>query len=77
MVIPGLALLGAGCASSQEWQVWNENKAHFASGEHMFFSLRNQGDTAKKVTRADVETARNQTWWGRAVTVDSSAILQQ
>jgi hypothetical protein len=77
MVIPGLALLGAGCASSQEWDVWSKNSAHFASGDHMFFSLRNQGEAAKKVTRADVETARTQTWWGRAVTVDSSAILQQ
>ena len=71
----GVGLLTGACASSGDFDEWNANKAHFASGEHAWFSLRNQSGQAK-VTRADVEAARTQSWWGKPITVSSDQILQ-
>ena len=70
----GVGLLTGACASG-DFQEWSANKAHFASGEHAWFSFRNQGAQAK-VTRTDVEAARTQSWWGKPITVSSDQILQ-
>jgi hypothetical protein len=43
----------------------------------MSFSLRNTEGSKAKVTRADIEDARQQGWWGKAVTVSSEAIIQR
>jgi hypothetical protein len=74
-VLAGALLTGA-CASSEEWSEWNQNRSHFASEQHAWFSLRNQRDQ-KRVTRADVEGARQENWWGRPVTVTSEQIQQR
>jgi hypothetical protein len=76
----GLAVLlaTAGCASTEEWTTWKEHPTHFASGEHMFFSVRNQGDNASaKVTRQDIALARNEGWWGKPITVSQEAIQER
>jgi hypothetical protein len=67
-----------GACTSQDGQVWREHTTHFASGEHAFFSMKNNKDGSNpKVTRLDIEDARNQNWWGiYAVTVDQKQILQ-
>ena len=75
-LLVGIALLTAACASSEEWSDWYNNKSHFASGKHMTFSLANQGDQ-KRVTRADVEAARAESWWGRPVTVSQDQIIER
>lgn len=69
--------LGGAC-TTQDGQVWREHTTHFASGEHAFFSMKNNKDGSNpKVTRLDIEDARNQKWWGLyAVTVDPKQILQ-
>ena len=36
----------------------------------------NQGDQ-KRVTRADVEAARAESWWGRPVTVGQAQIIER
>jgi hypothetical protein len=71
-------LLMTGACSSQDGQVWREHTTHFASGEHAFFSMKNNKDGSNpKVTRLDIEDARNQNWWGvYAITVDPKQILQ-
>lgn len=71
------ALLAAGCATGEEWQIWRSNTAHFASGEHMNFSMRNKTGGTPNVKRTDIAAARDQNWWGKAVTVSSDQIIGQ
>jgi hypothetical protein len=75
-VLPALFLL-VGCATSEEWGIWKSNTSHFASGEHLFFSARNQGEKAARVTRQDVALSREQSWWGKAITVDQAQIIER
>ena len=76
-VVFALALTTAACATSEEWAEWKAHTSHFASGSHGFFSVRNRDSaSAKKVTRQDVAAARDQGWWGKAITVEQSAILE-
>ena len=35
-----------GCATGEEWATWKAHPTHFASGEHMFFSVRNKEGSA-------------------------------
>ncbi|HUM15344.1 MAG TPA: hypothetical protein VL086_06635 [Candidatus Nitrosotalea sp.] len=73
----GVMMLTAACATSEEWAEWRNHTTHFASGEHGMFSLRNNKDGSNpRVTRTDVEAARQQNWWGKAITVDPSQIFQ-
>jgi hypothetical protein len=66
-----------GCATSTEWTEWRVHTTHFVSGQHGTFSLRNSKDgSAPRVTRSDVEAARTESWWGRAITVRAEQILQ-
>ena len=64
--------------SSADRQVWLEHNTHFASGEHAGFSMVNNKDGSNpKVTRSDIDDARNQKWWGiYAITVDPKQIMQ-
>ena len=71
-------LLSAGCVSSDDWKMWLSHNTHFASGEHGFFSMRNNKDGSNpKVYRSDIEDSRQQNWWGLyAITVSPSQIFQ-
>jgi hypothetical protein len=66
-----------GCASADEWATWKEHPAHFASGEHLTFSMRNREAQAARVTRQDVALSRDQNWWGKAITVDQQQIIER
>jgi hypothetical protein len=72
----GFTVLTVGCASSQEWSNWKDHPAHFASGDHAFFSVRNREGTTARVTRTDIATARSEGWWGTPITVSSEQIQQ-
>jgi hypothetical protein len=70
------SLLGAaGCATRAELAAWEAHTTHFASAEHLVFSLRNDTRSTPLVTRADVDRARDQHWWGDPVTVSPDAII--
>jgi hypothetical protein len=70
------ALLGAaGCATQTELAAWKAHTTHFASGDHLTFSVRNDARSTPVVTRADVDRARDEQWWGDPVTVSQDAIL--
>ena len=70
LALMGGAVLGAGCASQDQWNRWDAHSNHFASGEHLWFSLRNQGEKAPpRATRGDLQNARRQSWWGDQVMV--------
>jgi hypothetical protein len=74
--VPALLLLSA-CASADEWAIWKEHPSHFASSNHLMFSMRNRESKAVQVTRADVAMARDQAWWGKPVTVDQAQIIER
>jgi hypothetical protein len=43
----------------------------------LFFSTRNAEGTQPRVTRQDIAMARDQGWWGKAITVDQGQILER
>ena len=76
-LIAGVALFVGACASSEQWTEWRQHTTHFASGDHAFFSLRNNLEgTNPKVYRTDIEAARKENWWGKAITVSPEQIFQ-
>jgi len=72
-------MLVAGCATSDEWATWKQHPTHFASGDHLNFSARNQNDDPgrAKVTRKDITLARDEGWWGKPVTVSQEQIQER
>ncbi len=75
-LLSGVVLLPAACATSEEWGEWRSHTSHFASDQHMGFSLRNDVGSAPRVTRSDIDAARQQNWWGKAITVQPGQIFQ-
>jgi hypothetical protein len=73
--IPAILLL-AGCASSDEWTTWKSHSTHFASGDHMSFSMKTS-EAAPQVTRRDVALARDEGWWGKPITIAEGQILER
>jgi hypothetical protein len=70
LLLASAALGGGGCATSEQWAEWRSHSSHFASGDHLFFSMKHQGvNPTPKVRSRDVETARAQTWWGEPIVV--------
>jgi type IV pilus biogenesis protein CpaD/CtpE len=69
-----LAGVVAGCASN-DWKEWRSHSTHFASGDHMAFSLKNQGSTPR-VSASDSRLAASQAWWGEPVVVRPDQIFQ-
>jgi hypothetical protein len=78
ILIASVVFLTGACASSEDWKMWLSHNTHFASGEHGFFSMRNNKDGSNpKVYRSDIEDSRQQNWWGLyAITVSPSQIFQ-
>jgi hypothetical protein len=72
----GTVLLSGGCATAEQWSEWYAHPTHFASDQHLVFSARNREGQPPWVTRADIESARQQNWWGEAVTVSPDQIFQ-
>jgi hypothetical protein len=77
LLVGGVLLAVAGCATGEEWATWKAHPAHFASGDHMFFSVRNSEGSAARVTRQDVAMARDEAWWGKPITVSQDQILER
>jgi hypothetical protein len=80
MLVPAFVLAvgaaAAGCATSEEWAEWRAHSTHFASGQHATFSLKNREGTAPRVARSDIDAARSENWWGKAITVSPDQIFQ-
>lgn len=75
-VLTGIALFAGACATSEEWAEWRAHSTQWASGEHLAFSARNGEGAAPWVTRADIDNARTQNWWGKVITVSPDQIFQ-
>ena len=77
ILIGGVLLAAVGCASRSELTSWRDHPTHFASTDHVSFSVKNYKDSAAKVTRQDVAIAREESWWGKPVTVAQEQILER
>ena len=77
-LLAAILFLTGAYASSDDWGMWRSHSTHFASGEHGFFSMRNNKDGSNpKVYRSDIEASRQENWWGLyAITVSPSQIFQ-
>jgi hypothetical protein len=73
----GAMLAAAGCATGEEWTEWKAHPTHFASGDHLFFSVRNREGSTARVTRQDIAGARSEGWWGKPITVSQEQILER
>ena len=67
----------AGCASSEEWNTWYTHRTHFASGDHMSFSVRTPESGGARVTRTQLALARDEGWWGKPITVGQADIVDR
>jgi hypothetical protein len=77
-IVLGVAgLLTAGCATGEEWTTWRGHGAHFASKDHIVFSVRNGEGRKPRVSRLDIAAARAENWWGKAVTVPQDEVLER
>ena len=70
-------LVVLGCASATEWATWRDHPTHFASSDHLVFSVRNREAQPARVTRQDVALARDQSWWGKPITVDQAQVIER
>jgi hypothetical protein len=61
----------SGCAS-QDWSIWATNPAHFASAQHIAFSVKSH-PTEASITEEDITAATREEWWGRLVPEGSEA----
>jgi hypothetical protein len=77
ILVGSFAAMTSGCATSEEWAEWRSHTSHFASGSHATFSLRNNKDGSNpRVARTDIDAARQENWWGKAITVSPEQIFQ-
>jgi hypothetical protein len=81
LLIAAVMFSMSGCASSQDWAFWRAHPTHFASGEHMAFSLRhhdngydlggngsgNANGSDQRITDAEMALAQDEGWWGHLV----------
>jgi len=77
LLVGSVLVAVAGCATGEDWATWKSHPTHFASGEHMFFSVRNKEGAAPRVTRKDIALARDEGWWGKPITVSQEQILER
>ena len=77
LLVGGVLVAVTGCATGEEWATWKAHPTHFASGEHMFFSVRNGEGSAPRVTRQDIALARDEGCWGKPITVSQDQILER
>ena len=69
----------SGCASVREWRMtalrdWSEHPAHFASNQHMAFSMKSH-KTAASISDADTDAAAREQWWGQVVPTREKATI--
>jgi len=77
LLIGTAALLTTACATGEEMTTWKEHPTHFASGDHLMFSMKNREASKPRVTRTDIAKARDEGWWGKPVTVATDQILEK
>ena len=65
-LILGAVILFTGCAATtREWEVWRAHPTHYATTNHLAFSMRNMVGAAPQVTPEMMDQAKGEGWWGR------------
>lgn len=65
-LVLGVVLMSTGCAAThREWEVWRAHPTHYATTNHMTYSLGNVVGGAPRVSPELVDVARSEGWWGR------------
>lgn len=65
-LILGAVILSTGCAAThREWEVWRAHPTHYATGNHLAFSMKNMVGAAPQVTPDLMDQAKGEGWWGR------------
>ncbi len=65
-LVLGLLLMSTGCAATQrEWEVWRAHPTHYATDNHLGFSMKNTVGAAPQVTPELMDQAKGEGWWGR------------
>jgi hypothetical protein len=75
LLVVVLALGLGACASDEQWREWKAHSTHFASVDHLTFSMRNRGPEPR-VRRRDERAALAQSWWGQPVIVRPDQIFE-
>ena len=65
-LILGLVIVSTGCAAThREWEVWRAHPTHYATGNHLAFSMKNMVGARPQVTTELMDQAKGEGWWGR------------
>ena len=65
-LILGLVLVSTGCAAThREWEIWRAHPTHYATDNHLAFSMKNTVGAAPQVTPELMDQAKGEGWWGR------------
>jgi hypothetical protein len=69
-MVMALVLVSTGCATQREWTVWRAHPTHFATDNHLGFSVTNAVAGAPRVTPELMAQAKGEGWWGRNIPSD-------
>ena len=73
----GVVVVTGGCATGEEWAEWRAHPTHFASNQHLGFSVRHTGESpTPSVRRGDIDAAQKESWWGKAILVSPDQIFE-
>jgi len=70
----------SGCArltatlADDDWKIWMAHPTHFASTDHLAFSMKRHPTTAS-ITEADTTRAEREEWWGRLVPEENAKAM--
>ena len=69
-MVLALVLVSTGCATQREWETWRAHPTHFATDNHLSFSVTNAVAGAPRVTPDLMAQAKSEGWWGRNIPSD-------
>ena len=75
LLIAAVMFSMSGCASTRDWATWQEHPTHFASNDHLTFSMRNGNGDEPLITDTDKDQARDEGWWGNLIPPEPAADL--
>jgi len=69
-MVMALALVSTGCATQREWGIWRAHPTHFATDNHLGFSVTSAVAGAPRITPELMQVAKREGWWGRNIPSD-------
>lgn len=69
LAVAGL-LASTGCATQREWATWRAHPTHFATDNHLSFSITNAVAGAPRITPELMARAKAEGWWGKLIPLD-------